>query len=149
MLSALKRNDIEINLDELNSDSLPFESITDPVKKERLLKYSQKLFDEKKLKAGLEKHIQRLDQHLTRLFRIRNEIVHEGKSMANLALMNGHLRHYLLFSIEQITNELSKNHSLSDLDDVFVYFENLVERIKSAKDIKEIFEIKKFVGYME
>jgi hypothetical protein len=76
-------------------------------------------------------------------------LVHEGRTSVDLFLIAGHLRHYLLFSIEQITNELIENPTLECLDDVFVYFENILERIKDANNIDEIFEIKRYTGYME
>lgn len=105
--------------------------------------------DSKELRSLLEQHIYRLEQHLTRIYRVRNELVHEGRSTVDLFLLAGHLRHYLLFSIEQITNELAENPTLDHLDDVFVYFETLLTRIKSAKNIQELFSIKEYKGYME
>ena len=101
------------------------------------------------LRSLLEQHIKRLEQHLTRIYRVRNELVHEGRSTVDLYLLAGHLRHYLLFSIEQITNELAENPTLDQIDDVFVYFETLLTRIKSANNIQEIFSIKQYRGYME
>lgn len=121
----------------------------DPLIQRRLEIYVTLLNDKKNLRASIEKHISRLNQHLTRIYRVRNELVHEGRTSVDLFLIAGHLRHYLLFSIEQITNELIENPTLECLDDVFVYFENILERIKDANNIKEIFEIKMYTGYME
>jgi len=149
LLSSLQRSGIEISIIELTPEAPIIENIIDPLIKSRLENYRKRLNDHKQLKDALEKHTKRLEQHLTRIFRVRNELVHEGKSSLDLFLIIGHLRHYLLFSIEQITNELNDNPPLVHLDDVFVYFENLLTRIKSAKNIGEIFEIKKYIGYME
>jgi|GEM_PF-2051503 len=112
--------------------------------------YKAWLSDSKQIKSAIETHIKRLDQHITRIYRLRNELVHEGRSESvSLFLIAGHLRHYLLFSIEQITNELQENAALSHLDDVFVYYENLLDRIKNAVDISEIISIKPYKGFME
>ncbi len=124
-------------------------ALIDPLIQRRVERYVTLLNDKKRLRASTEKHIIRLNQHLTRIYRVRNELVHEGRTSVDLFLIAGHLRHYLLFSIEQITNELIENPTLECLDDVFVYFENILERIKEADNIKEIFEIKRYTGYME
>lgn len=103
----------------------------------------------KEIKRYVELHSKRLNQHLTRIYRVRNELVHEGKTKMNARLLAGHLRHYLIFSIEQITNELAENETLDKLDDVFVYYENLKERIKLCQNFDEILALKSYQGYME
>lgn len=135
--------------DNFANSQLPGTIHIDPLIQRRLERYVNLLNDKKALRASIEKHTTRLNQHLTRIYRVRNELVHEGRTSVDLFLIAGHLRHYLLFSIEQITNELIENPTLECLDDVFVYFENLLERIKDANNIKEIFEIKQYTGYME
>lgn len=97
----------------------------------------------------LESHEKKLNQHLTRIYRVRNELVHEGRTTIDLFLIAGHLRHYLIFSIEQITNELVENPTLEHLDDVFTYFENKLDSIKNASSIHEIYALKDYSGYME
>lgn len=124
-------------------------AFNDPLAYYRISCYLNLFFDKKTIKNSLERHSKRLNQNLTRIYRIRNEIVHEGKTTAELELIAGHLRHYLLFSIEQITHEHSSNQVLRSLDDVFVLFENLYNQIKSANNIKEVFELKDYQGYME
>lgn len=64
-------------------------------------------------------------------------------------MVASHLRHYLLFSIEQITNEINENTFLNQLDDVYIYYENLFLRVKEANNIEDIFNIKVFKGYMD
>lgn len=149
LLASLQRSGKALTVSDLISDGISTGGLLDPVIKSRLINYNSILKDHRQLKGTLENHSKRLEQHLTRIFRVRNELVHEGKSSVNLFLLTGHLRHYLLFSIEQITNELIDNPPLKNLDDVFVYFENLLTRVKSAKDITEIFNIKEYMGYME
>lgn len=121
---------------------------TNPLLLERLELYF-KLNDNKEIRKYIELHAKRLNQHLTRIYRVRNELVHEGKSAMNVKLMAGHLRHYLLFTIEQVTNEIAENPTVDKLDDVFVYFENIKERIKSCNSINEIVNLKSYRGYME
>ena len=94
-------------------------------------------------------HSKRLNQHLTRIYRVRNELVHEGKTKMDVKLMAGHLRHYLLFTIEQLTNEISENETVDKIDDAFVYFEILMERIKLCNNLNEIISLKNYNGYTE
>lgn len=149
LLKSINRNKQNISIEQLTDDGFDLSIITNPLIKRRAMLYREQLKDTKKIRAAIENHKQRLDQHLTRIYRVRNELVHEGRSVVDLFLIAGHLRHYLLFSIEQITNELAEQKTIQCLDDVFVYFENLLIRIESAKDIQEIFSIKKYDGYME
>lgn len=129
-------------------DTITFEN-SDPLIEKRLTRYVNCFNSNHKIKEDLELHKTRLDLHLTRIYKIRNELVHEGKTSLDLNQLASHLRHYLLFSIEQITNELNENIVLNQLDDVFIYFENLFNKIIKANNIEEVFAIKEFKGYME
>lgn len=142
-------NKLEINnLKNGLMDTIVFE-YDDPLIEKRLTRYINDFNSNHKIKENLELHKTRLDLHLTRIYKIRNELVHEGKTSVDLNQLASHLRHYLLFSIEQITNELNENIVLNQLDDVFIYFENLYNRILKANNLEEIFTIKEFNGYME
>ena len=149
LLSSIARAGVNLNVSDLipantaNCDGL------NPLVKTRFKSCISTFNESKELKSLLEQHSHRLEQHLTRIYRVRNELVHEGRSTVDLFLLAGHLRHYLLFSIEQITNELAENPTLDHIDDVFVYFETLLTRIKSANNIQEVFAIKEYKGYME
>lgn len=141
---GIKIGDLKIGL----MNSLKFTD-NDPLIEKRIEKYITSFNSNKTITKHLELHKDRLELHLTRIYKIRNELVHEGRTSVDLNLVAGHLRHYLLFSIEQLTNEVNENPLLNHLDDVFVYYENLYNRIKQATNIEEIFAIKEFKGYME
>jgi hypothetical protein len=142
-------NKIELNdLKKGLTDNLTFEN-QDPLLEKRLKKYINDFNSNHTIFEYLKLHKLRLGLHLTRIYKIRNELVHEGKTSVDLNLVASHLRHYLLFSIEQITNEINENPLLEHLDDVFIYYENLYNRIIKANNVEEIFEIKEFTGYME
>jgi len=157
LLDSLKRKEIRYNgraiekEDLKNSLTLDFQNISgsNPLYLKRLEKYLTILTSHKSIKALIEIHTKRLSQHLTRIYRVRNELIHEGRTSSDLTLIAGHLRHYLLFTIEQVTNELNENNSVRYLDDVFVYYENLAENIKSCKSIQEVYHVKDYKGYME
>lgn len=116
----------------------------------RLNRYKLWVEDNKQISSILHAHMNRLSQHITRIYRVRNELVHEGRSESiPLQLIAGHLKHYLLFSIEQLTNELNSNPAVQHLDDVFVYFENLVDRVLKADSVREILLMKPYEGFIE
>ena len=121
----------------------------DPLLEKRLKKYINDFNTNHLIYENIKLHRKRLELHLSRIYKIRNELVHEGRTSVDLSLVASHLRHYLLFSIEQITNEINENPLLDHLDDVFIYYENLYNQIIKAKTIEEIFVIKEFKGYME
>lgn len=140
-----------IELKDLKSglmENLAFED-QDPLLEKRIKKYINDFNTNHSIVDNLKLHKKRLELHLTRIYKIRNELVHEGRTSVDLNLVASHLRHYLLFSIEQLTNEINENDLLEHLDDVFIYYENLNNRINKAKNIEEIFSIKEFKGYME
>ena len=149
LLSSISRAGVTLNVSDLVPANIANCDGLNPLVKTRFKSCLTTFNDGKELKSLLEQHINRLEQHLTRIYRVRNELVHEGRSTVDLFLLAGHLRHYLLFSIEQITNELAENPTLDHIDDVFVYFETLLTRIKSANNIQEVFAIKVYKGYME
>lgn len=115
----------------------------------RMEKYIELFHRRGEIKKTLSTHHDRLEQHLTRIYRIRNEIVHEGQVSTNLELVAGHLRHYLLFSIEQITHTMAEFDVLLTLEDVFIYYENLFEQLKSSSNIEVVFNVCSYQGYME
>jgi len=149
LLSSLKRYGVEKSIVDIEITMPDLTDLPNVLIKSRYNSYKNKLSDKAYISSSLEKHVLRMEQHLTRIYRVRNELVHEGRSFLDLFLLAGHLRHYLIFSIEQITNELAESNNLSQIDDVFVYYENLFTRIKQAQSIQEIFSIKNYNGYME
>jgi hypothetical protein len=154
LINALDRNKLKYNRKKITSEifQLTFDKTklhgTNPLYINRLENYFL-INNKKEIVKYIEKHTNRLNQHLTRLYRVRNELVHEGKTKMNVRLLAGHLRHYLLFSIEQLTHELCENPNIEKIDDAFVYFENMKERIKQVENLSEILKIKEYKGYME
>ena len=128
--------------------NLSFED-EDPLLEKRIKKYINDFNTNHGIKDNIKLHKKRLELHLTRIYKVRNELIHEGKVSGDLKLLASHLKHYLLFSIEQITNELNENSFLEHMDDVFIYYENLYLRIIECKNLDENYAIKEFKGYME
>jgi hypothetical protein len=77
-----------------------------------------KLVDEKGeiLKEKLKDHLQRLKWNLIRIYRIRNEIVHNGRFIPNLETVTGHTRYYLTFSLSRFIDFFSEDPLDLNLD---------------------------------
>lgn len=154
LLESLERREVFDNGDIISLDNLfnidvnTFE-FNNSLISIRLKKYLTEFKDNKNIKKVIELHKSRLEQHLTRIYKIRNELVHEGRTSTDLNLIVGHLRHYLIFSIEQITNELYDNSLLGNLDDVFVFYENLYEKVRSSNTLLQVYNVKEYNGYMQ
>lgn len=92
----------------------------------------------------IEKHQQNLDWNLNRIYRIRNEIVHNAGNNMPIEIVVSHLRYYLVFILNSIIDyflnnpfDANKDESLT-LDDFFIMREvqvnNLTHNGKLAFD---------------
>ncbi len=55
-----------------------------------------------KRKAHLNKHVKNLERHLVRMYRVRNQLVHEAAIMENIENISGSLRYYLTFILNKM-----------------------------------------------
>lgn len=59
-------------------------------------------------KEFIKKHQMTLEQHISRMYRIRNQIVHDAAMELNIILITSNIKYYLLFTLEKIITEFSK-----------------------------------------
>ena len=94
---------------------------------EELLKYRIKsmkshLHNREKVKGYLDNHIQNLKWHLSRIYHLRNELVHEAAIKQSIVGVTGNLRDYLVFMLNlllgycdsQMVNTLSNPITMDD-----------------------------------
>lgn len=72
----------------------------------------------KKTSRLLQKHKENVKRHLHRLYRIRNDIVHAGKTNYNVNLFIKHLRDYMESVVTVVLYRI-QNHDVVHLDEVF------------------------------
>jgi hypothetical protein len=100
---------------------------THPLLALRAYYYKRLLHDPAKLKETIKTHRIHLDRHLTRCYRVRNEIVHDAAIHLNIEAITGHLKYYLTFIINDIIAFLRNNPmdlNLSghiSIEDYFIY----------------------------
>lgn len=116
--------------------------IISKIKISPLLAYRTNTFKEhflsaKVTKATIEKHQKNLDWNIHRIYRLRNEIVHNASIQPNIENVTSHLRYYLVFIlnglIDFLINEpvdFDGNGELT-IDDYLIMQEILIENIYS------------------
>lgn len=84
----------------------------------RTYKFKERLFDQKEgTKKYLQYHKDNLNRHLTRIYRVRNEIVHQaGTQQPSINTLVGNLRYYLTFMLNGLMGFLLNNPVDANMD---------------------------------
>ncbi|MBO5612424.1 MAG: hypothetical protein J5918_07495 [Prevotella sp.] len=114
-LYYLKRNVIDLNMrlrekgligatesfEKMTEEQMDvaFNNTTDILLKYRISKMKSHLHDSSKVKAYLAKHTKNLVWHLSRIYHLRNELVHEAAIRQNIDGVANNLRSYLVFML--------------------------------------------------
>lgn len=128
---------------------------THPLLSYRAYKIKQRICNRSKLKDLIERHRKNLDWHLTRCYRIRNEIVHDAALHLNIELITGNLKYYLTFVLNALLeyfNNTPKDFNVDgeiSINDFFILntikynnalqSENIFEAFMSEKSVTDIF----------
>ena len=72
----------------------------------RAMKYKDLISSDKNLTAAIIKHRKNLDWHITRIYRIRNEIVHDAAIHLNIESITGNLKYYLTYILNGLIDYL-------------------------------------------
>lgn len=147
-ITGFKKDDISYLLEESTYDEIwdkYYETL--PLLAHRARKFKDIFFDTpapkkiSKLILFLRKHEEGLGQHLTRIYRVRNEIVHEAavNIRTDIYTLTSNLKHYLLISLDTILEGLANNYGIDDINSFLIYQESVYENIKKEKlDLKGI-----------
>ena len=77
-------------------------SIDNILLKYRLLNMKSHLRNGESIKKYLAQHRKNLEQHITRIYRLRNELIHEAAIKQDIANVTSNLRSYLVFVLNQL-----------------------------------------------
>ncbi|WP_373493143.1 hypothetical protein [Aquiflexum sp.] len=84
-------------------------------------------------KGYIESHMQNLEIHFTRIYRLRNEIIHDAATNTNNELITSNLRYYLTFILNELITFFSENHNEEiSMEDFFILNEMKLGNIKHA-----------------
>jgi hypothetical protein len=94
------------------------------------------LFREKELNQLIDNHYHNLQWNLGRIYRIRNEIVHDAAIDINIEHITTHLRYYLSFILNNLldfftTQQAISSHNLS-IEDYFILNEVLYDDVRNG-----------------
>ena len=78
----------------------------------RLKRMKKHLHHTDKTVSYIATHRTNLEQHLSRLYRYRNELIHEGAIKQNMENLTSNLRYYLVFVLNLCIDYFSKPTSL-------------------------------------
>ena len=112
-----------------------------PLMGNRAVEYRGRISDNKLLVKWIRKNERDIHGNLFRIYRVRNEIVHNAATKNNITELTSHLQYYLLFMITSILdffNERPTDLNFDDkitIEDYFIHFALIHESLED-KDIK-------------
>lgn len=96
----------------------------------------------------LKNHIVNLNQNLSRIYHLRNELIHEAALKQDIESITSNLRYYLVFVLNQllyyfsnIQIEEASEKQLYTMDDLFYEFKNWKKIIEKKFEKEQIFKI--------
>lgn len=112
-------------LKESTSYDIFLNQTTSPLLAYRSYFFKEGLSDRKKIKEHIVKHYNNIERNLWRIYRIRNEIVHEASDQSHINTITSHLKYYLFFILFSLIDFFSKNQidinddGIFDIEDYF------------------------------
>lgn len=95
------------------------------------------------LEKLLIKHTLNIELHLSRMYRIRNTIIHNAAINLDIASTAANLKYYLTFILCYTITELTENREIRSTEDYFVTQEIMYNSLLSQKfPSNKLFEIK-------
>ena len=89
----------------------------DILTKYRLLKLKARMCHKDKTKEYIKNHRNNLEYHITRIYRLRNELIHEAAIKQDMVNVTSNLRFYLVFTLNQlIVFLIEREDSTRELD---------------------------------
>ena len=89
----------------------------DILTKYRLLKLKARMCHKDKTKEYIKNHRNNLEYHITRIYRLRNELIHEAAIKQDMVNVSSNLRFYLVFTLNQlIVFLIEREDSTRELD---------------------------------
>ena len=136
----LDKDDI---LDETNIDSV-IKKTSGLLIKYRLMKFKARLFGHSdKRKDYLQNHRNNLEAHLSRIYHLRNELIHEAGINQDIEDLTSNLKYYLTFLLNQMIVYFSSlpstgNRTNIKIDEFFYEYQMIIDNIKEDWSIDKM-----------
>ncbi len=110
--------------------------------------FKERLLAPEKIKATLKKHRQNIVWNLNRIYRLRNEIVHDAAHKKDITTITAHIKYYLIFTITSLIHffteepvDINLDNKIS-IEDFFMLQELRLENIdKNGNLLKDFVSI--------
>jgi len=135
----LTYNDDLSYLKERTSYEIVIAKSKSPLMAQRAKYFLDRLDDPDILRGTIERHKQNVEWNLTRIYRIRNEIVHNAAVKSNIVTITSHLRYYLTFILNSITDFIIQNQDeiredeVLEIEDYFILQNLKLSSLESEK----------------
>lgn len=116
-------------------------SIDNILLKYRLLNMKSHLRNGESIKKYLAQHRKNLEQHITRIYRLRNELIHEAAIKQDIANVTSNLRSYLVFVLNQLIfyfNSSNCDMKSREMMQFFLTYESALKINSKYSDINKI-----------
>lgn len=93
------------------------------------------------IKKYLAQHRKNLEQHITRIYRLRNELIHEAAIKQDIANVTSNLRSYLVFVLNQLIfyfNSSNYDMKSREMMQFFLTYESALKINSKYSDINKI-----------
>lgn len=133
----------EDTLNETNIDYL-INTTTGLLIKYRLMKFKARLFGHKdRRKEYLQNHRNNLEAHLSRIYHLRNELIHEAGINQDIEDLTSNLKYYLTFLLNQMIIYFSSLPNSGDrtnikIDEFFYEYQMIIDNIKEDWSIDKM-----------
>lgn len=116
-------------------------SIDNILLKYRLLNMKSHLRNGESIKKYLAQHRKNIEQHITRIYRLRNELIHEAAIKQDIANVTSNLRSYLVFVLNQLIfyfNSSNYDMKSREMMQFFLTYESALKINSKYSDINKI-----------
>lgn len=123
----------------LKMDDDKWHNLIDVVKDKRtqyrLCKIKSNLHSKDNINAYISVHRKNLEWHIARIYRMRNELIHEAALTQDIEGVTSNLRFYLVFLLNQIVNYFSTDNKMQlSINDFFYEYENKANVVLLKKE---------------
>lgn len=109
----------------------------------KLRAMKSKLHDKEKTKEYIKSHERNLKWHIARIYRVRNELIHEAALIQEIEGITSNLRYYLVFVLNQMIVFFAKagNNMTVSIDDFYNEYFMIKSKISKSYEIETLLAV--------
>lgn len=118
----------------------------------RMRKMKSHLRSNEAINKYIKNHRNNLVQHLSRIYRLRNELIHEAAIKQDIANVTSNLRSYLVYVLNQLIDFFNNTNDICtarEMEQFFWSYENKLAAVVKSDSIDVVMAIPIAVGYVK